>query len=132
LAVVAAGTNGINVVDLSNPSAPMTLGNVSTGDARNVRIRGNYAFVADYLNSTTSVDITTPSSPSVLSHITDPNLGGFLQDIALSSNFALAADVKFVNGIPITDITKSGQFTGPRHPKFPSARRQCNGHRGGW
>src|SRR5260370_24530772 len=43
---------------------------------------------------------TTLFRSIVLSHITDPNLGGFLQDIALSANFALAADVKFVNGIP--------------------------------
>jgi len=105
LAVVAAGTNGIYVVDVSNPVTPVARGNVSTGDARDVAIRGNFVFVADYQNSTTSVDITTPSAPVVLSHITDPNLGGFLQDMVLSSNFALAADVKFVNGIPITDIT---------------------------
>ncbi len=105
LAVVAAGGSGIYVVDLSNPAAPVMRGGTSTGDAREVAIRGNYVFVADYLNSTTSVDITTPANPMILSHITDPNLGGFLQDIVLSGNFALAADVKFFNGIPITDIS---------------------------
>jgi WD40 repeat protein len=105
LAVVTAGTTGIYVIDISNPAAPAVLGSVSTGDARDVQIRGNIAFVADFQNSTTSVDITTPSAPVVVSHITDPNIGGFLQDIVLSGNFALAADVKFVNGIPITDIS---------------------------
>jgi YVTN family beta-propeller protein len=105
LGVVAAGTTGIHVIDLSNPSAPAKLGTASTGDARDVAILGNFALVADYVNSTTSVDITIPSAPLVTSHILDPNLGGFLLDIALSGNFALAADVKFVNGIPITDIS---------------------------
>ena len=105
LAVVAAGTAGVYVVDVSNPSAPAVLGSVSTGDARDVAINGKYAFVADYVNSTTSVDISNPSTPVVRSHIIDPNLGGFLQDITISGNFALAADVKFFNGIPITDIT---------------------------
>ncbi len=105
LAVIAAGSSGIYTVDVSNPAAPALLGSVSTGDARAVAIKGNYAFVADYVNSTTSVDITSPATPAVLSNITDPNLGGYLQDIALSGNFALAADVKFYNGIPITDIT---------------------------
>jgi hypothetical protein len=105
LAVVAAGTSGIYVVDVSNPSSPVRLGSVVTGDARNAALKGNFAFVADFLNSTTSVDLTIPATPVVLSHITDPNLGGFLQDIKLSGNFALAADVKFVNGIPITDIS---------------------------
>src|SRR5205807_10551269 len=85
-------------------------GGASTGDARDVVIGGKFAFVADYRNSTTSVDITTPSAPVVRSHVTDPNLGGFLQDIVLNGNFALAADVKFVNGIPITDITNPAQL----------------------
>src|SRR5206468_7039841 len=62
-------------------------------------------FVSDFVNSTTSVDITIPTAQLVPSHIQDSNLGGFLLDIALSGNFALAADVKFVNGIPITDIS---------------------------
>jgi len=105
LAVVTAGTNGLYVVDISSPTAPVLLGRASTGDARDVEIRGNFAFVADFQNSTTSVDITTPSAPVVLSHIIDPNLGGFLQDLVLSGNFALGADVKFFNGIPITDIS---------------------------
>jgi hypothetical protein len=105
LAVVAAGTTGLEVVDISNPAAPVLRGTVSTGDARNVRINGNYAFVADFSNSTTSVDISVPTALIVRSHITDPNLGGYLQDLALSGTFALGADVKFVNGIPITDIS---------------------------
>ena len=105
LAVVTAGLSGIYVVDISQPSAPLLLGTVFTGDARDVALGGNFAFVADFQNSTTSVDITLPSAPLLLSHILDPNLGGFLQDIVLSGDFALAADVKFVNGIPITDIS---------------------------
>ncbi len=105
LAVVAAGTSGLYVVDVSNPSAPLALGTALTGDARDVAVRGTLAVVADFRNSTTSVDISTPSAPVVLSHIADVSLGGLLLDIALSGNFAFGADVKFINGIPITDIS---------------------------
>jgi YVTN family beta-propeller protein len=125
LAVVAAGSSGIYVVDISNPAAPVLLGRTSTGDARDVAIQGNFAFVADFLNSTTSVDITSPGTPIVLSHILDPNLGGFLQDIVLSGNFALAADVKFVNGIPITDISDPHNLTARAILNFP--QRDDNG-----
>jgi len=125
LAVVAAGAAGVYVVDLSNPSSPIVLGATSTGDAHDVAIRGNYAFVADYDNSTTSVDITTPSTPTVLSHIADPNLGGFLNDIVLSSTFALAADVKFVNGIPITGISDPTNLQAVSILNFP--QRDDNG-----
>ena len=125
LAVVAAGTSGIYVVDISNPAAPVLLGHASTGDARDVAIRGNSVFVADFLNSTTSVDITAPATPIVLSHILDPNLGGFLQDIVVSGNFALGADVKFVNGIPITDITDPADLHARAILNFP--QRDDNG-----
>ena len=67
LAVVAAGTNGMYVVDVSTPAAPVLRGSASTGNAHDVAIRGNHVFVADYLSSTTSVDISTPSSPVVRS-----------------------------------------------------------------
>jgi hypothetical protein len=125
LAVVAAGSSGLYVVDISNPAAPVLLGAVSTGDARDVAIGGTVAYVADYVNSTTSVDISNPAAPAVLSHITDPNLGGFLQDIVLSGNFALAADVKFVNGIPITDISNPSSLQARAILNFP--QRDDNG-----
>jgi hypothetical protein len=125
LAVVAAGTNGIYIIDISNSAAPVLLGTAFTGDARDAAIHGNFAFIADFLNSTASVDITTPSAPIVLSHILDPNLGGFLQDIVLSGNFALAADVKFVNGIPITDISDPTNLIARAILNFP--QRDDNG-----
>src|SRR5207248_2844906 len=81
--------------------------------------------VADFQNSTTSVDLTMPSAPLVLSHILDPNLGGFLLDIVVSGNFALAADVKFVNGIPITDISDPTNLRARAILSFP--QRDDNG-----
>jgi len=125
LAVIAAGTSGIYVIDISNPKAPVRLGSVSTGDARDVALHGNFAFIADFQNSTTSVDITSPSAPLVLSHILDPNLGGFLQDIVVSGGFALGADVKFVNGIPITDISDPASLHARAILNFP--QRDDNG-----
>jgi hypothetical protein len=125
LAVVTAGTSGIYTVDISNPAAPVLLGTAFTGDARDAAIQGNFAFIADFQNSTTSVDITSPATPVVLSHILDPNLGGFLQDIVLSGNFALAADVKFVNGIPITDISDPHTLAARAILNFP--QRDDNG-----
>lgn len=104
LAIVAAGTSGIRVIDISNLTAPVQRSHLSTGDARAVAMRGNYAFVADYNTSLRSVDITNPASPTIRSS-TPLNLGGRLQDVALSGNFALGADVLFVNGVPIVDVS---------------------------
>jgi hypothetical protein len=105
LVAMAMGTSGLKLVDISNPAAPVLKGTALTGDARAVALNGNWAFVADYTTSTNSVDITSLTAPVVRSNITDHNLGGYLQDIVLSGTFALAADVVFVNGVPITDIS---------------------------
>jgi hypothetical protein len=102
---MAMGTAGLKLVDITNPAIPVLKGTASTGDARAVALSGTWAYVADYTTSTNSVDTTSLTAPVIRSHILDHNLGGFLQDIATSGNFALGADVVFVNGIPITDIT---------------------------
>jgi hypothetical protein len=114
LAVVAADASGIYVVDVSNLGAPVLRGQVSTGDAHQVAIKGNFAFVADfvgppyttYQNSVASVDISNPSAPVLVSSITDRRLGGILNDLVISGNLALTACVNFSpDGIPITDIS---------------------------
>lgn len=104
LAAVAAGTSGIFMLDVTNPAAPLVLGSVGTGDARDAAIHGDFVLVADQANSMTSVNISSPATPVVVSR-TALSLGGRLNDIKLSGNFALGADVFFVNGIPIVDIT---------------------------
>jgi len=107
LAAVAAGGSGLILVDVTNPAAPTVLGSVVTGDARETAIRGNFVVVADQANSMTSVNISNMAAPVVVSR-TALSLGGRLNDIKLSGNFALGGDVFFVNGIPIVDITNPG------------------------
>jgi hypothetical protein len=105
LAAVAAGGNGLHLVDFTNPASPKVLGTVGTGDARDAAIRGNFVIVADHASSMTSVDISNTANPVVVSN-TPRNLGGLLNDIVLDGNFALGADVVFVNGVPIVDISQ--------------------------
>lgn len=104
LAAVAAGTGGVYLVDISNPAAPLSRGHVSTGDARGVAMNGNLAIVADHASSMRSINITDPTSPMIIS-TTPQNLGGLLNDVVLSGDFALGADVFFVNGVPIVDVS---------------------------
>ncbi len=103
LAAVAAGSAGLKLVDVSNLSAPLLRGTVATGDARGVALRGNHAIVADHANSMRSVNITNLAAPTIVS-TTAQNLGGLLNGVALTGNFAVGADVLFVNGVPIVDI----------------------------
>jgi hypothetical protein len=124
LAAVAAGSGGVYLVDINNATAPVVRGSVVTGDARSVVMNGNFAFVADHTNSMRSLNITNPAAPAVLS-TTPQNLGGLLNDIVLSGDFALGADIVFVNGIPIVDITVPASLQPRAILNFPA--RDDNG-----
>ena len=105
IAVVAVGA-GVQVVNISDPSNPTVLGTINTGDARDVVVEGNFAFVADFSRSLTVVDISDPDNltvhPSTPLKLAD---AGRLVDIALASGFAFGADILFVNDVPIIDVS---------------------------
>ncbi|MFL6211722.1 MAG: Ig-like domain-containing protein [Pyrinomonadaceae bacterium] len=124
LAAVAAGSGGVYLVDISNLAAPVVRGSVATGDARSVAMNGNFAFVADHTNSMRALNTMNPAAPTILS-TTPQNLGGLLNDIVLSGDFALGADVFFVNGIPIVDITTPASLQPRAILNFPA--RDDNG-----
>ncbi|WP_166892362.1 Ig-like domain-containing protein [Massilia sp. CCM 8734] len=104
LVAVAAGSAGLQLVDISNLSAPLLRGGVATGDARGVALRGNVALVADFVNGLTSVNVANLAEPAVISMTADL-AGGLLNNVVLSGNFALGADVMYFNGVPIVDIS---------------------------
>ncbi len=64
IAYAAAGTAGLQVLDVSNPAAPAVIATIDTpGDARKVMVLGNYALVADYEGTISSIDVSSPSAP---------------------------------------------------------------------
>src|SRR5262249_51565620 len=90
----------------TNPAAPMLIGSVAVGNAQAVTLNaeGRFAFVADLGNSFTTVDLSDPRHPIVRA-TTLPSLGGLLVDVVLVGRFAFGADIFFVNGVPIIDVS---------------------------
>lgn len=129
LAVVAADTNGVYIVDVSNPLIPVQRSQVPVSNARQVVIKGNNVFVANfsqpYQSSLVALDISNSAAPTILSSITNQSLGGNLNDVVVDGNFALAADVFFVNGVPITDISNPNSLQSRATLNFP--QRDDNG-----
>lgn len=129
LAVVAADTNGVYVVDVSNLGAPVLRGQISTIDAHQVAIQGTYAFAADYevpgtpyQNSLVSIDISNPAAPNIVSAITNKTFGGVQNDLALNGNLALGACVSFLpDGVPITDISSPTNLLSRAILSFPQS-----------
>lgn len=124
LAVVAAGSAGLRLVDIANLSAPVLRGGIATGDARGVALSGNTAIVADFSSSMTAVNIANVATPQVLSR-TQQSLGGLLNGVAITGNFAVGADVFFVNGVPIVDISNPAALAPRTIMNFPA--RDDNG-----
>jgi hypothetical protein len=104
IATVALGTNGLAVVNVANPAAPALMGTLPGGDVRDLAISGNFVFLADFSRSFTSVDLSNPAAP-VLRASTQLNLGGRLQDVVVNGSLAAGADVLFVNGVPMIDVS---------------------------
>ena len=104
IAVVADGAPGLQVVDITNTANPTIIGSVDTGNARDVVLGKDFAFVADSSSSFTSVDISDPSNPLVRDS-TPRATGGLLVDVALAGRFAFGAEFFFVNGVPIIDVS---------------------------
>ncbi len=104
LAVVADGTSGIQVIDITDITRPTIIGSLDTGNAADVAVRDGFAFVADLESSFTTVDLSDPRNP-ILRASTPRATGGLLNDVALTDRFAFGADIFFVNGAPIIDIS---------------------------
>lgn len=105
--VTLDGGTGIQVVDIADPANPTLLGSTETGNARDVILNGDFAFVADLTSSFTVVDLSDPVNPTVQTS-TPRETGGLLEDVTQVDRFAFGADIFFVNGVPIINVENPG------------------------
>ena len=89
-AYVAAGANGLQIVDAINPRAPVIVGSRDTpGNANDVRVVGNLAFVADGSAGLQIINVSNPVNPVIVSSVDTP---GEAQDVYVSGNLVFIAD----------------------------------------
>jgi hypothetical protein len=123
LAVIADG-NSLRVVDVGNPSSPVARGSLATTDARDLTVEGSIAFLADLSGSLKTIDFSTPAAPRLLATTTQA-LGGILADVAKVREFVFGADVFFVNGVPIVNVSDPANPSVRARLDFPA--RDDNG-----
>jgi hypothetical protein len=74
LAVVGSGTAGLHIVDITQPSAPITKGSIA-GTIRSVAISGSYAYALQVVPGNPShtdlivISLANPSSPSITGRV---------------------------------------------------------------
>jgi hypothetical protein len=112
LAVVACREGGVQIVDVSNPAAPVVVGSTATrpdgtSSAASVVVRNRLAYVPDgahELGGLRVVDFHDPTNPVVVGSTSDAY---GLTHVALDDGFALASDYFFFNAVPIFDVSGS-------------------------
>jgi len=105
-AVVALRSNGIILIDISNPYYPHLAGSYDPpGDARNVEVRDNLVYVASHNGGLQIVDITDPNAPDSVGALDGI---GYAQEVALKDNVAYLACLSY--GMQAVNIAD------PAHP----------------
>jgi hypothetical protein len=101
-AYVAAGSAGLQVVDVGDKLHPVIVGALDTpGVAIDVRVSGNYAYVADgTVGGLRIIDISNPTAPVAVGSLDTP---GDAQDVVLRGTLAYVADGN--SGLRIIDVS---------------------------
>ncbi len=112
LAVVACGTAGVAVVDVSQPQAPVLMGATATRPdgssvASSVTARGHLAYVVDgamgIYGGLKVIELLDPTNPVVVGG-SPGNLTFGLTRVALENGFALASEFFIISQLEIFDV----------------------------
>ena len=102
IAYLAAGEQGVFLIDVKNPSTPKLLQQLDiSGYVYDVVIVGKTAFLASENEGLKIVDVSTPTQSKILTTFTDSIVN--LQTIAVANNMAYLAD--WENGLFIVDVS---------------------------
>ena len=104
-AFVAGGSEGVKIVDISEPDNPTQVGGFQTSEARDIAVRGEYAFVADGERGLKVLDISDPRLPVQIGMRKTMDA----RAIALQAEAVFIADGS--SGVKIIDVSSPVQPT---------------------
>jgi hypothetical protein len=92
----------LRIIDAAIPSSPQTAGFVTLNSpCLDVEVRDRFAYVAAYTDGLKVIDFSMPASPRVVGGIEGLF---YIRDVALGSRYAIGADVRFANAVPLIDL----------------------------
>lgn len=107
-AIVTAnfGQSTLRVIDITDPTVPAEIGSADTpGEANNVAVAGDHAFVAAGTAGLRVFDISDPANPTEIGSVATP---GDALDVAVAGDHALVADDTSLRLIDISDPANPG------------------------
>ena len=89
LVYAAAHSDGLEIINVSDPAHPFAMTTVATENAWAVRLNGNYAYVADGDAGIAMIDISNPESPFLAAQY---NTSGNASHLGVSDSLVAVAD----------------------------------------
>jgi len=105
-AYLAADSDGLQVINVSNPAQPQWVGGYTNGFARNVAVSGHYAYLAN--GDLEVIDISNPVNPQGVGKY---DADGYLGAVAVSNNLAYVTISNGTNLLSVLDVSD------PTHPQ---------------
>ncbi|MHB1035149.1 MAG: Ig-like domain-containing protein [Pirellulales bacterium] len=99
---------GLEIVDVSNPAAPVRLGRYETsGQGYDVAVSGTLAYVATYDAGLVIIDVTNPAAPVFFGSY---DTSGYAFGVAVSETLAYVADYFLLRIIDVSNPAKPWQL----------------------
>ena len=99
--LLANGSDGLRLYDISTPANPISVSHTNNGaTAYNLAISGHYAYLANLDDGLRIYDISNPTNPVNTGHIFN---GGLALGVAVSGNYAYLAND--ADGLRIYDVS---------------------------
>ena len=112
-AYVADGSS-LQIIDISDPAGPVTVGTRATYAAYGLAVAGSYAYMADYSVGLKIIDISNPRDPVLVGHRDT----GLANEVVVAGSYAYVADGG--SGLQVIDISD------PTDPVIVGARATSN------
>jgi len=100
-AYVAGYCDGLKIIDVSNKTLPIVVGNAATHEAWGVTVVGNYAYVADFAGGLKIIDVSNKAIPNLVGESPGNILG-----VSVVGDYAYVAD--YGSGLKIINISNKG------------------------
>ena len=100
-AFVAAGGNGLRIIDINDPIKPVVVGRVESERMVGIAVRGDYAFISDRNEGLLVANIVAPTKPFVVGS----RLAGQATAIAIRGDYAYITDEQ--RGLRTYDVSNT-------------------------
>ncbi len=110
LAYLAADSDGLQIIDISQPGSPIIIGGYDTDEAHDVCVVGSHVYIADYHSGLQVINALKPKTPYRVGRYDTTDRAVALKVV---DNLAYVADL--MGGLQIIDIVQ------PNSPKYLGA-----------